>query len=222
MLLGATEPSAATLELLEAMGGRPGQGNTIELPGREPIAWAQTSTLVALALGSALTGKTRAAALGFKPLADVGKTECRSGIAVYVARRRATRPRRARDPGLEGRRSRPRAHGAPRQVAGRLAELVVATEPGLHWLSIHRKGEGRPMVFAATVLRGRLATIVVQLTAGIRLFQYQPPTDGSASAAPDMLRRVEYLERLLLAGRLDGARELALELPRRTTRSSAA
>ena len=31
------------------------------------------------------------------------------------------------------------------------------------------------MVFAATVLRGRLATIVVQLTAGIRLFQYQPP-----------------------------------------------
>ena len=73
------------------------------------------------------------------------------------------------------------------------------------------------MVFAATVLRGRLATIVVQLTAGIRLFQYQPAPRRRRSTTPDTLRRVEYLERMLLAGRLDGAaRARRASWPRRT------
>ena len=59
------------------------------------------------------------------------------------------------------------------------------------------------MVFALTVLRGRLATVVVHITAGIRLFQYQPATTGDESATPETLRRVEYLERMILGGRLD-------------------
>ena len=57
-----------------------------------------------------------------------------------------------------------------------------------------------------------MATVVVQITAGIRLFQHQPALAGGDAASPDTLRHAEYLERLLLAGRLDGARELALEL----------
>jgi hypothetical protein len=68
------------------------------------------------------------------------------------------------------------------------------------------------MVFALTVLNRRMATVVVQITAGIRLFQHQPALAGGDAASPDTLRHAEYLERLLLAGRLDGARELALEL----------
>ena len=99
-----------------------------------------------------------------------------------------------------------------RKVGLRLAELALAREPGHYWLSIHRRGEGLPMVFALTVLRDRIATVVVQITAGIRLFQYQPATTGDASATPETLRRVEYLERMILGGRLDAARELAVEL----------
>ena len=43
------------------------------------------------------------------------------------------------------------------------------------------------MVFALTVLDRRMATIVVQITAGIRLFQYQPALAGGASATPETL-----------------------------------
>ena len=78
--LTAAEPSKATLELLEEMGGTTGPGNTIELPGREPVAWATPSTLATLALGSALSGDKGKAALGLDPLADIADTDCRSGI----------------------------------------------------------------------------------------------------------------------------------------------
>jgi hypothetical protein len=68
------------------------------------------------------------------------------------------------------------------------------------------------MVFALRVLHGRLAAVVLQVMGAVRVFQYQPPVGGGELAAPERLRRVEYLQRLLLSGRLDGARELAFEL----------
>ena len=211
--LQGAAPSPATLELLEAMGGKQGPGQTIVLDGHEPVAWAQTSTLVALALGSMLSGEAGAAGLDLRPLPAAKDSDSRSGVAVYVVSE-------TEEIDLGGLEIRVWKSGEPvpespkelRHVGPRLAELTHATGPGRYWLSILRHGEGLPMVFALTVLRDRTATIVVQITAGIRLFQYQPATAGGPGATPETLRRVEYLQRLLLSGRLDGARELALEL----------
>jgi uncharacterized caspase-like protein len=211
--LEGPEPSPATLELLVTMGGREGPGNTIDLEGHEPVAWAETSTLVALALGSTLTGDAGAAGLNLRPLRASEGSDNGSGIAVYFVSETEEidigsieiRVWKSGTPVPEG-------PEALRKVGSRLAELSLASEPGRYWLSILRREEGLPMVFALTVLPARMATIVVQITAGLRLFQYQPATAGGAAAAPETLRRVEYLQRLLLSGRLDGARELALEL----------
>ncbi|HZG36946.1 MAG TPA: caspase family protein [Gaiellaceae bacterium] len=217
--LVASPPAAVTRELAESMGGRVGAANTIELPGCEPAAWARTSTLVALALGKALGGEAGAAALDLAPgiaLAELppdkpaGEAPC--GIALYVVSD-------VTPLGEEALAVRVWPAGKPvpeqavelRQVSDRLGELAVARKAGPYWLSIERPGH-HPMVFPLTVLPGRLATVVLQITGAVRLFQYQPPVAGGPAAAPDVLRRVEYLQRLLLAGRLDGTRELALEL----------
>ena len=205
--LDGTAPSPATLELLEAMGGRPGPCNTVALEGHEPVAWAEPSTLVALALGTTLAGEAGAAALDLHPPREG------SGVAVYVVASGADEL----DPaGLEVRvwpAGHPVAETAEqvRIVAPRLAEVAVSKRPGPYWLSLRRGGE-QPMVFALTVLHDRLATIVAQVDEGTKLYQYHPATGGGPSATPETLRRAEYLQRLMLAGRLDGARELAVEL----------
>ena len=211
--LVGTEPSRATLELLEAMGGRRGPENTIELDGHDPMAWAQTSTLVAHALGSTVAGEAGAAGLGLRLPRPLKGSESRSGIGVYVVSETAKidlaalqiRVWEAGDPV-------PKNPRRLRRVGPRLVELCLAKAPGRYWISIKRDGEGRPMVFAQTVLDDRMAAIVVQITKGIRLFQYQPALAGDSAGAPELLRRAEYLQRLLLAGRLDGARELVGEL----------
>jgi hypothetical protein len=211
--LAAAEPSAATLELLESMEGKPGPAQTIALEGREPVAWAQTSTLVALALGAALHGDGGPAALDLRALSAFDRAKERNGIAVYVVWEEGKA-----DPGsLEIRvwetgEPAPRKTHELRAVAPRLAELVLPAPARPHWVSIHRESEGRPMVFARSVLHGRLSTLVVQVTKGIRLFQYLPALAADDSTSPETLRRVEYLERMLLGGRLDGARELVDEL----------
>ena len=97
-------------------------------------------------------------------------------------------------------------------LGDRLVAHTTTGEPGLYWVSVHRERQGRNMVFALTVLDHCAATIVLQLTKGIRIFQYQPTITGGPATTPNKLRHVEYLERLLLSGRLDGARELAVEL----------
>jgi hypothetical protein len=209
--LEGKEPSAATLELLESMGGKQGPGETIELAGLGPAAWAQTSTLVAAALGSALNGDPGPASLGLKPLGRA--KHGRSGLAVYVVSdAEELDPRslevRVWKAGLPV----PASPARLRPVGPRLLELAVAGERGRYWVAVHREGQGRPMVFAPTVLADRVAVLVLQITAGIRIFQYQPPAAGGPAAAPDVLRHVEYLERMLLSGRLDGARELVSEL----------
>ena len=209
--LRAAEPSPATLELLEAMGGTQEAGRTLALPGREPMAWAQTSTLVAIALGNALDRKRGKASLGLRPRRAPDGSTLRSGIVVCVVSETG-----ALDPGglairvWEAGDTIPADPESLRKVRENLVEVVAPREPGRYWVSLERAGEGRPLVFAVTVLHDRLATIVVQVTAGIRLFQHHPATDADAPRSDP--RSVEYLERMLLSGRLDGARELGLEL----------
>ena len=211
--LKGTELSPATLELLHEMGGAQGSGNTMRLEGCEPIAWGQTSTLVALALGRALGGETGSAALRITPPRSPKSDKRLGGIAVYIVSEVGSislaslevRVWKAGTPVA-------RTEAKLRKLRPGLIEFTKALEPGLYWLSIRREGEGRTMVFALTVLNRRMATILVQITAGIHLFQYQPALGGGAAATPNTLRHVEYLERSLLSGRLDGAGALALEL----------
>lgn len=211
--LAGTEPSKATAALAKAMGARVGKTNAVELKGREPAAWAQTSTLVAMALGSALQGEKGRAALDLRARAAFGRRKERSGLAVYVVSEEGEL-----DPGAIELRVWPSGDVVPdtteelRLVDPRLGELVLPCEPGRYWVSLLREGEGRPMVFARLVLRDRLATLVVQITKGIRLFQYLPLLGDGDSTTPGLMRRVEYLERMLLAGRIDGAYELVREL----------
>jgi hypothetical protein len=211
--LTCTELSPATLELLEGMGGTQGPGNTIELAGCEPMAWAHTSTLVAVALGRALGGESGSAALGLTAPTPVESDESRGAVAVYIVSEAGpisleSLEVRVWPAGTEV----PKAKARLRKPTPLLAEFTKTLEPGPHWLSVHRHSEGRTMVFALTVLNRRMATIVVQITKGIRLFQYQPAIARGASPPPNTLRRAEYLERLLLSGQLDGTRELALDL----------
>jgi hypothetical protein len=212
-LAAHSELAPGALPLAETMGGRLGPGNTIEVPGCEPVAWAQTSTVVALALGKALAAETGAGALGLTTVPEQAADGGRNGVALYVVSDTEeldladfeVRVWKARLPVPE--------ESLPlRQVSPRLAELVVAQDAGPSWLAIKRRDQGRPMVFALTVLHDRQATVVAQITAGIRLFQYQPATSPEAAPTPGALRRVEFLERMLLAGRLDGARELVDDL----------
>ena len=211
--LAGTVPSPATAALAKAMGGRVGKAHTVELKGREPAAWAQTSTLVAMALGAALQGEKGRAALDLRARRAFGRRRARSGLAVYVVSEEGEL-----DPGTIELRVWAAGEVVPRKTVSlrradpRLGELVLPHEPGPCWVSLLRRGEGRPIVFAGHVLRDRLATLVVQITKGIRLFQYMPLVGEGDSTTPETLRRVEYLERMLLAGRLDGAYELVREL----------
>ena len=80
-------------------------GDTLALTGREPMAWAQTSTLVALALGKALDRERGKAPLGLRPRRR--RTEPRSGsgiVVCVVSEAGALHSGRGRASGLGGRR----------------------------------------------------------------------------------------------------------------------
>ena len=209
--LTASKPSPATLELLARMGGAHRGDNTVELEGMGRAAWVQTSTLVAIALGRALNGAAgEPAALELRPF---GRRKDRTGIAVYLV---------SEDGKLDPRRVEIRVWAAGEDVPAqpnrvkrlnpRLLEVAVPAKAGRHWIAVTREQQGRPMVFAPTVLDGRIAALVLQITRGIRIYQYQPAAAGGDDTSPETLRKAEYLQRLLLSGRLDGAAELAAEL----------
>jgi hypothetical protein len=209
--LTGSKPSPATLDLLARMGGTHRGDNTVELDGVGRAAWVQTSTLVAIALGRALNGAAGdPAALELRPF---GRRKDRTGIAVYLVseggkldpRTVAIRVWAAGEPV-------PAEPNRVKRLNPRLLEVVVPAKAGRHWVSVTREQQGRPMVFAPTVLDGRIAALVLQITRGIRIYQYQPAAIGGDDASPETLRKAEYLQRMLLSGRLDGAAELAAEL----------
>jgi Caspase domain len=182
--------------------------------GGERLEWAAPSTIVAVALGDALTGGDAGALrrLGL-PSPRESLDEDQSGVALYVV---------AGDGGageLRELRTRLWAIGEDVPAARRRLKLSPSgvgafvrrvEEPGSHWLSIERGGVAT--VIALPVMRGRLATVIAQVeTEGMSLYQFHPAVAGPSSSSR-RLRRIEHLERLLLGGRLDGARELAAEL----------
>jgi hypothetical protein len=94
--------------------------------------------------------------------------------------------------------------------AGVAAVVEEVREPERYWLSIEAPGE-QPTVVGLNPLKGRLAVIVAQVDQDlVRLYQFHPSAEPDESSTADSMRRLEHLQRQLLGGRLDGARDIAL------------
>ena len=182
----------------------------------EPLEWAAPSTIVAVALGAALTGDTVPLDRLGLPVPKKVKGERGAGVVLYAvagdggAGALSALRTRLWQAGEDVPKTRRRLERSRAGVAGFTASVG---EAGPHWLSIESAGSAEATVIALPVLAGRLATVIAQVEPeGVRLYQAHPLGESGASSAPERLRRVEHLERLLLAGRLDGARDLAEEL----------
>ncbi|GAA5088551.1 hypothetical protein GCM10025760_11110 [Microbacterium yannicii] len=206
-------PGVLVKELASAMGGRVRDGYLTM--GNDAIAWAQPTTVVTAGLAKYLAGDEPAAMAAGTVRAEFGNG---SGVAVFavgvgrdgradvdavrhvkVAIWRAGEPVVGTGWGLQ-----PSAAG----VAGRVKSVDAAP----HWVSFTAPGAA-PMVVALPVLPQRLATLVAQIDIDrIRLYQYHPSLAAGASANVSRLWRIEYLQRMLLAGRIDVADRLAGEL----------
>ena len=210
--LGARPPDPFVVRLAESLGGVLKSNFLVPFEGAEPMAWAQPSTVLAAAIGGALTGDVSLERLGAVP-SPAGLPS--SGVALYMVAGDGNPaalddlclrlwPTGSRIP-AESERTRLVAteHG----VAG---AVIPIEDAGPHWLSIERRESSA--VLSLPVQPNRLVVIVAQVDPGrTRLYQFHPPVTA-AEAASGRLRRFEHLERLLLSGALDGARPLAAEL----------
>jgi hypothetical protein len=207
--LEPTQATDRTIELAEAIGGRyDTESHAVVFPGKgEALEWAAPSTIVAVALGKALTGKSESSLIA-APAETIKAGE--SGVAFYGVESSAP---------LDGLRVRMWPAGAviprrPRPLkisAARTVSFVKDAKPGPHWLSIEQ-GDAQTVI-ALPVLEGRLATVIAQFSEKRqRVYQFHPRTKADASSTPERLRRVEHLQRLLLGGRIDGAHDLAKNL----------
>ena len=208
-------PSGRTIALTEAAGGRYDTDRRTVVVGREGevLEWAAPSTVAAVVLGDALGGDAGGLeGLGVpSPLDRIG--EGGTGVALVAVRGEDAEA----GPALSVRlwaageavpADATRLEWSPAGVSG-FAERVG--EPGQRWLALEQGEE--VTVLALPVLAGRAATVIAQVEPdGVRLYQLHPVSGAGASSSAARLRRVEHLERLLLAGRLDGARSLAEEL----------
>ena len=224
--LDASPAAPFAAELGRAVGASKGRGKTFRLKGLDPIAWAEPSTFVTLAVGAAIAAGPASngaapaglGALGVTLPAALLNGEATSGVAVYAV---AAGTGDGAD-AIDDVRLRLWAAGDPVPsddhaigldvIRPGLGAHVATVEPGAYWLSLERGGTTRSVI-SLTVLNGRLATLVGQVEPeGPRLYQYQPTLKAAPTSTPAALRRLEYLERSLLGGHLDAAQPLALEI----------
>lgn len=220
--LAAASALPFVAELGDAIGASTGPGETLRVEGLDPLAWPEPSTLVTLAIGAAINGGSAPPGLrelGLELPADLITEPPTSGVAVYVV---APASGEGADDLVQKVRLRLWPAGEPvpveseaialKEVRRGLGAHVASVPPGPYWLSFER-GEEQPPVLSLTVLQGRLAALVAQVEPeGLRLYQYHPALAPVPSSEPTALRRLEYLERSLLGGRLDSAKELAAEI----------
>jgi hypothetical protein len=104
-----------------------------------------------------------------------------------------------------------KVHALEPTRAGVASVVEVAGEQAPYWLSIEPP-DAKPMVVSLPLLKGRIATLIGQVdTDRVRLYQLHPLARPAPSSTPEWLRRLEYLQRQLLGGRLDGAEDIAFE-----------
>jgi hypothetical protein len=178
------------------------------------VSWACPSTIVATAVAAALRGTPHAGLGAGDVPAALGRAK--TGVAVFavahdgqpkpVADLRVRAWRAGTPLDRDGSALAPSKAGVGGAVFP-IAELPP--EPLTEWVSLRADDKG-PLI-PVPILPGRLATLVAQFDPDrLRLYQYHPRIRPDADG--DDLRRVEYLERMLLAGRLDVAAPLAAEL----------
>lgn len=212
-------PDAHVSSLAESLGGGVGPDYVVPVAGAEPAAWAEPSTVCAVAVGAALQRDDGASAALGGQMAPSALDQLDSGIAVFAlagngdaAAHETLRVRKwcAGSPVPK--------ETSPLQPSGAgIASVLAAADAVPHWLSFESEN-AKPLVLALTLLPGRLATVVAQVDAGgIRLYQFHPTLSVGEGSTPARLRRLEYLQRLLLGGRLDGAVSLAKELAARAS-----
>ncbi len=211
-------PEPTVCALTEALGGSV-EGNWVRMAdGEEPMGWARPSTVVAAGIARTLQGH---------PPAGLGVADLRgtlaggSGVAVFVIDPRTGGP--AVDHVMADLTVRIWPAGEPvgnhsvplhATGAGVASVVVPVSEPRPHWVSF-ATSRADPTVVALPVLPGRLATLIAQVGSNrIQLHQFHPATAGGPSSTVGELRRVEYLQRLLVSGRVDIAERLATQLAR--------
>ena len=207
-----TEPSPATLELLEAMGGTRGRAHTVELTGASRCLGADVDARRDGPRARAQGEKRGTPSLGLRAAArlqpDAGRA---AGIAVYVVSEDGrARPGRDRDPGLGGGRGGPRRPRACARADPRLVELVAAAR-------------ARPLLGLASTAQGRgaadgLRRGTCSTTASRRSSSRSPRGSGSSSTSRRSATATRRRPRPCAAsstssaccspGRLDGACEL--------------
>jgi len=216
VILTPPPPDPEVAALVTALGGRIEDNYVRMAEGADPITWARPSTIVAAGVAMAMQGDTPAG-LGVDDLREtLGKG---SGMAVFVGGchlddHRMEQPRLtvgiwpAGEPvGTDGIELDPGTAG----IAGLVRPI---SEPKPYWVSLSTPNTNtKPTVISVPVLPGRLATLVAHIDSDrIRLHQYHPAIQDGPSSTVDRLRRVEYLQRLLVAGRIDIAEGLARQL----------
>jgi hypothetical protein len=203
------EPSVRTIELAEAAGARydPDRRAVVFEEDDEWIEWAEPSTILAVELGRMLNSEHESALLD-PPGTELGNDS--SGVAFYGV-----------EAGSEGEELRVRIWSAGDEVPKRPKPLerspngtfsfAAPAKPGPHWLSIEQ-GDAQTVV-ALPVLQRRLAAVVAEFgDERPHVYQFHPSVRADASSSAGRLRRIEHLERLVLAGRVDGAAQLAAKL----------
>jgi len=209
-------PARAVRELVEAIAGRVEPDNAVVVSDAiGPLGAPQPATLVTLAAGAALDADPARfgeplGRLGLRRFRELLPAGAQAGVAAFIAAPRAPKSLERTHvrlwPSAE---DVPAESAVPTRATEWLGASVAAATPGSHWLSVEPP-RGDPIVFALAVLPGRLTVVIVHFDGEtLRTFQYLPTLEPSGSSEPSALRAAEHLQRLLLAGRLDGAQPLA-------------
>lgn len=186
-----------------------------------PIASAQLSTILALALTACNHNDSwgeRLKTLGLKSFSDATGGDASCGLQLVAGVEGAGVEEASAV--LAGARLRlwpfgefvPESAHAPAALSGAagVAQYAEAAAPGPHWFSIEMPGQ-KPVVFALTLLPGRVTVLVAHLDAAgqARVFQYAPESAPGRFSTPMQVRRLEIIERFYLSGLLDHAYNIA-------------
>lgn len=188
-----------------------------------PVSSAQLSTILALAASACNRDEqwgARLKSLGLRPFREAAPAGADCGLQLIAGVESASAEETSAL--LAGAKLRlwpfgrpvPETAAAPSALSSvvGVAEYTAAAAPGPHWLSVEMGGQ-RPVVFALTLLPGRLTLLVAHLDAEgrARVFQYAPGLAAGRFATAVQVRRQEFAERFYLSGRLEHAYEIAGE-----------